>query len=173
MILIREHKSASYAPRTYANAHDADVTIALAVNYFTGGEKCTHKAAGDTYLKLDPLIDDLQNSRKLWSRLHLIGKQKPTVNVAGNGIYTLSKHGWTQDMINCYVLKVLERVHQHWPIGKIVSGGQTGVDLAGGYAGWKLGIDTVLTLPKGFKQRHEDGVDVEHTEEEIRNQIIL
>ncbi len=51
------------------------------------------------------------------------------------------------------------------------SGGQTGVDLAGGYAGYHLDIDTTMLLPKGFKQRHEDGVDIDHTREKIMKQI--
>lgn len=170
-LVIREHKSSFYGPRTYANANDADVTIALAVDYSTAGERLTHKAASDKYLKLDPTVENLQNSRKLWSRLNLLRVPHPVVNVAGNGIYTLLKHGWTQDMINQYVLVMFERVQKHFPVAKIISGGQTGVDLAGGYAGWKLGIDTVLTLPKGFKQRHEDGVDRDHTYEDIWYQV--
>lgn len=171
MIEILEHKSSSYGPRTYANAAAGDVTIALAVDYSTAGERLTHKAAGKKYLKLDPLIDDLQNSRKLWSRLNLLRIPNPVVNIAGNGIYTLVKHGWTQDRINRYVLAVLERAHLHYPISKIISGGQTGVDIAGGWAAVKLGIDCMLTLPKGFVQRHEEGIDVTHTREEIMAQI--
>jgi len=170
-LTIREHKSSSYGPRTYTNANDAEVTIALAVDYTTAGERLTHKAAGEKYLKLDPISDCVQNSRKLWSRLNLLRIDHPIVNVAGNGIYTLSKHGWTQDVINKYLILMLGLVNLHYPIARIVSGGQTGVDLAGGYAGWKLGIDTVMTLPKGFKQRHEDGVDREHTEDEIKEMV--
>lgn len=171
MLLIREHKSASYAPRTYANAHDADITIALAVDYNTAGEKLTHKAAIGKYLALPLENCWIENARTLYTFMR--ERQARTINVAGNGIYTLNKHGWDQDQINVQVHLMLEIVHKHHLIHKVISGGQTGVDIAGGYAGWKLGIDTVLTLPKGFKQRHEDGVDVEHTEGEIRNQIIL
>lgn len=169
-IIIREHKSPSYAPRTWANAAEADVTIALAVDYTTAGERLTHKAAGDKkYLKLPLSYYWLENARTLFKRIpkhSLI-----TLNIAGNGIYTLAKHGWTQEEVNVQIWCMIEQVHQFRPIGKIISGGQTGVDLAGGYAGWKLGIDTVLTLPKGFKQRHEDGIDRDHTEDEIRKQI--
>lgn len=46
MLTILEHKSSSYAPRTYENAAKADVTIAIAVDYNTAGERLTHKAAG-------------------------------------------------------------------------------------------------------------------------------
>jgi hypothetical protein len=172
MLTILQHKSSSYAPRTYENAHSADVTIAIAVDYNTAGEKLTHKAAGEKYLKLNPSAEEISNSRKLWARCHLLRIPNPTVNVAGNGIYTLSKHDWTQEKINQYVYDIFKVLYLHWPVGAIRSGGQTGVDLAGGVAGVALGIPTTLLLPKGFKQRHENGVDVEHTEEEIRAQVM-
>lgn len=171
-IQILEHSSRSYGPRTYANAAAGDVTIAIAVDYSTAGERLTHKAAGDKYLKLDLNDNDTVDlARVLYKRLASLGIEKPTINVAGNGIYTLSKSGITQIHINKFVYNVLIQVHAHWPIGKIVSGGQTGVDLAGGVAGYALGIDTVMTLPKGFIQRHEDKLDVEHTREEIMEQV--
>jgi len=170
-LVIREHKSSSYGPRTYANANDADVTIALAVDYSTAGERLTHKAAGGRYLKLDIFNTSVIDcARLLWKRLQTA--EGSVINVAGNGIYTLAKHGWTQEITNGLVYHMLDLVHEHHPITKIISGGQTGVDLAGGYAGWKLGIDTVMTLPKGFKQRGADGVDREHTEDEICKQVI-
>lgn len=173
MLTILEHKSSSYAPRTYENAHKADVTIAIAVDYNTAGERLTHKAAGEKYLKLDPVEWNPTNTaRMLWRRLNRIMKYYPSINVAGNGIYTLSKYGWDQEQANEYVYRMLSKLYEHFPIGELRSGGQTGVDLAGGVAGVALGIPTTLLLPKGFKQRHEDGVDVLHTEEEIREQIM-
>jgi predicted Rossmann-fold nucleotide-binding protein len=39
-----EHMSESYAPRTYANAAAADVTIRIAANFGSAGEICTAKA---------------------------------------------------------------------------------------------------------------------------------
>lgn len=168
-IAILEHSSSSYAPRTYANAAKGDVTIALAVDYSTAGERLTHKAAGDKYLAL-PLSDYwLENARTLFK--HIPKHSLLTINVAGNGIYTLAKHGWTQEEVNVQIFCMFEQVHQHKPIGKIVSGGQTGVDIAGGWAGVKLGIDVELLLPKGFKQHHEDGIDLCHTREEIMEQL--
>lgn len=167
---ILEHKSSSYAPRTYANAAEGDVTIALAVDYTTAGERLTHKAAGDKYLKLDPLDPAINNARKLWRRLYQT--EFSIINVAGNGIYTLIKHGWSQQTVNDYLYEVLQLVHNHYSLEKIISGGQTGVDIAGAWAGYKLGIDTQVLLPKGYLQRHEDGVDRVHTQDEIRKQIV-
>lgn len=169
-LTILEHTSSSYAPRTYANAAKADVTIAIAVDYTTAGEKLTHKAAGEKYLKLPVTHTFIDNARELFkfARPHIRRK----INVAGNGIYTLNKHKWTQEKVNQYVYDILAMVHKHFYLEEIRSGGQTGVDLAGGVAGVALGIPTTLLLPKGFKQRHEDGIDVCHTEEEIREQVM-
>lgn len=171
-LAILEHSSSSYAPRTYANAAKGDVTIAIAVDYSTAGEKLTHKAAGDKYLKLDPKDGELENARKLYAHLKQLGKSLPVINVAGNGIYTLAKHDVSQDLINIYVLHILAKVHEYWPIGEIVSGGQTGVDLAGGVSGVVLGIPTTMLLPKGFKQRFGDGIDILQTEKAVRVRVM-
>lgn len=170
MLTILEHKSSSYAPRTYENAAKADVTIAIAVDYSTAGERLTHKAAGEKYLKLPITYPFIDNARELFKFARPQIRRK--INVAGNGIYTLHKHKWTQGQINQYVYDLLSLVHKHFYLEEIRSGCQTGVDLAGGVAGVALGIPTTLLLPKGFKQRHEDGVDVLHTEDEIRQQIM-
>jgi hypothetical protein len=168
-LLIREHTSSSYAPRTWANATEADLTIAIAVDYTTAGEKLTKKAAtkrGEEHFLELPIEERwVDSARRLYFRMR--DTAALTVNVAGNGIYTGSKHGYEQDRLNRRVYNILQIVHAYYPIKKIISGGQTGTDLAGGYAGWKLGIPTVMTLPKGFLMRHEDGKDREHTMEEV------
>lgn len=170
MLTILEHTSSSYAPRTWANAAKGDVTIAIAVDYNTAGEKLTHKAAGGKYIALPPDKPWMENARELFkfARPRIARK----INVAGNGIYTLKKHGWTQEMANQYVYDILKKIHEHFYLEEIRSGGQTGIDLAGGVAGAALGIPTTFLLPKGFKQRHEDGIDVCHTEEEVREQVM-
>lgn len=171
-IQILEHSSSGYGPRTYANAAKANLTLALSVDDTTTGERCTHKAAGKKLLKLDLAEDWIVNARLLWHRLVAAGvTNKLTLNVAGNGIVTLNKHGWSQSQINEYVYWMLEKVHTYFHIDKIVSGGQTGVDIAGGWVGVKLGIDVELLLPKGYIQRHEDGIDVKHTKEQIMKQV--
>ena len=93
------------------------------------------------------------------------------VNVAGNGIYTLQKKGVTQEMANQFVYDVLKLVSTHWSITKVVSGGQTGMDIAGLVAGCALDIETIGTWPKGFKMRFEDGKDVSMTEDQIKTII--
>lgn len=168
-LIIQEHKSSSYGPRTYFNAASADVTIAFAVDYNTAGEKLTKKAAGERFLHLDPSYGCVENARTLykWMKKH----NCKSVNVAGNGIYTWSKASITQEQVNSWIYEILSLVHQHLDIEKIVSGGQTGTDLAGGVAGYKLGIPTVMTLPQGFKMRFADGKDVCSSEYEIRGLV--
>jgi len=41
---LQEHASASYPPRTYQNVRDADVTIRIAFDFDSAGERCTAKA---------------------------------------------------------------------------------------------------------------------------------
>lgn len=173
MLTILEHKSASYSPRTYHNASVGDITIAIAVDHNTAGERCTQKAvaaAKRQIIKLEMSNDYIAMARIVWRAVKDV--PEPTINIAGNGIYTLIKQGWTQEKVNRIVYDILAKVHAHHPIKKIVSGGQTGVDLAGGVAAYKLGIECEMTLPKGFIMRFQNGKDYEHSEEFVRNLVV-
>lgn len=170
MLTILEHKNTSYAPRTFHNAVTSDLTIAVAVNYYTGGEKLTHKAAGDKFLALpfhEPMID---NARKLF--IECRNRNVKVLNVAGNGIASYAKEGITREQVNQYIYDILALVTRSWPLEKIISGGQTGADIAGIIAAYRLGIPSEVTFPNGFRQRDEDGIDRNHTREEIEAQII-
>lgn len=171
ILYIKESHSEKYPPRTYYNAKNGDVTIALATDLSTAGEKLTHKAAGEKYIgfQLTPEISTLDIARGLYRKLQ--SSQAKTLNVAGNGIYTLIKSGISQAEINQFVYEIIAQVHHFWPLERIYCGGQTGVDLAGAVAGYKLGIPTEVTLPKGFIQRFETGGDVTGTQESIFTQI--
>lgn len=171
-LTILEHKSASYSPRTYYNASVGDITIAIAVDHNTAGERCTQKAvaaAKKQIVKLEMSDDYLNMARVVWKTIKDF--PNPTVNIAGNGIYTLVKHGWTQEKVNRIVHDILAKVREHHPIKKIVSGGQTVINLAGGVAAYKLGIDCEMTLPKGFIMRFQNGKDYEHSEEFVRQLV--
>lgn len=167
MIELLQHKSTSYAPRTYHNAAQG-VTLAIAADHNTAGERLTQKAAGDKIVFVDATKFGeqwLNASRLLY--LMLRKHNTRTVNVAGNGIYTLSKYGITQVMMNDMVRQILFKVDEHLKLDKVVSGGQTGADLAGLIAAAKIGIPCTGMWPKGFKMRFEDGVDKDHTIEEV------
>ena len=176
---IREHTSVHYGPRTYHNAHVADLTAAFAVDFTTAGERLTHKAASGKYVAIDIVRLQPKEAAQLVLREALrLGAH--VLNVAGNGIYTLQARGWTQERINAYVADTLAAAHdalrshgdREAGLTRIVSGGQTGVDLAGLVAAHRLGIDAVATLPKGFVQRGADMVDRPHTREAIQAQIL-
>lgn len=170
LLIINEHKSDKYTPRTYYNAQ-ADVTLALAVDLNTAGEKLTKKAAGEKYIgfHLTDDIDNIQISKDLYKKLKNSNAQ--SLNVAGNGIYTLSKHGCGQEFINYFTYLIISKVHEYYPIKKIYTGGQTGVDLAGAVTGYLLNIPTEVTLPKGYVQRFEDMKDVIGSREKVFDQI--
>lgn len=168
-ILIQQHKSSSYAPRTYHNAASAEITLAIAADFTTAGEKLTKKAAGDKFINFDITEDPIHCARKLYQFMKQ--RNATTLNIAGNGIYTFNKFGYTQEYCNEYLLEVLSPIHEFIGITKIVSGVQTGMDLAAGVVAKVLDIEFIGTLPNGFKQRHEDGIDVCHTMEEVVCQI--
>ena len=171
-LILKEHSSTSYAPRTYYNASSSDITVALAVDLSTAGEKLTHKAAGNKYIGFQ-LIDQ-SNTEDI--AIKIVQKMKElnatTMNVAGNGIYTLSKYNCTQEFINKFVYEILKSVNERIAIKKIYTGGQTGVDIAGAVAAIALGIEVEVTFPKGFKQRFENKEDITQSREIIENQIM-
>lgn len=168
MINIREHTSSSYGPRTWHNAAQG-VTLAVAVDFSTAGEKLTTKAAqkkGIVHLDVMNFATSwLPAARELYKLLK--DSDCRTVNVAGNGIYTYSKQGFDQHDVNRIVEIVIKQINTHWKLDHVVSGGQSGADIAGLIAAAKLGIPCTGMWPKGYKMRFEDGIDVCHTPEQI------
>lgn len=170
-LLIKEHTSSSYAPRTYYNAKSSDLTIAFAIDMTTAGEKLTKKAAAEKYIGFE--LKENSNSIKIAEEIITRIKKNniKTLNIAGNGIYTFSKYGYNQNFINQYIYAILKLVSENCKINEIYTGGQTGVDIAGAVAGYCLGIKTTVTLPNGYKQRFENGIDINNTKEDIENQV--
>lgn len=169
-LYVKEHSSEKYPPRTYYNAKSGDVTLALAVDLTTAGEKLTKNAAGDKYIgfALTPDTTTLDIARQLYKKLK--DSNAKTLNVAGNGIYTLKKHGCNQEFINQFVYEIIAQVHKFHPLERIFTGGQTGVDIAGAVAGYALGIPTEVTLPNGYRQRFEH-TDIIQKQDVIIEQI--
>lgn len=173
LLSLVEHKASNYSPRTYHNAKSADLTVALACDFTTAGEKLTHKAAGANYLGIPLTFSPEETARMILYHLRERGIERPTLNIAGNGIYTLSKrYNWSQEAVNLHLVQVLALVHRERPISKIISGGQTGVDISGIVAAHLLRIDAEATFPNGFIQRFEDGQDTCRSEAEIRGEVL-
>ena len=174
--LIVTESEGGYAQRTRenANAEDVDFTFAFALDFNTGGERCTAKAAGDSLIQTDLVLKEkggLDTSAKavkaaadnIVSRLpdgYVDGSYQIGVNVAGNGIFTLAPSGVTQEQCNEFVLKVFKELKKRGvSISSIRTGGQTGIDQAGALAGQALGVRTVVHAPNGFLYRDEKGLD--------------
>ena len=167
-LTIIEHKSSSYAPRTYHNASQG-VTLAVAVDFNTAGERLTHKASNGKIVQVQWGTDYDSAARELYKMLRK--HQCHVLNIAGNSIATLSKHGVSQIEANQFIYDVVKLVNTHWKLDRIVSGGQTGMDVAGLVTGVALGIETIGTWPKGMLIRLETGKDISWSEDECRDAI--
>ncbi len=177
MIKIDQTKSDKYPPRTYHNAKAADLTVAFAIDFNTSGEKLTKKAAGDKYISVDITKSAITDAQILFNKIYM-KRNLWTLNIAGNSLNTFTKYRslqdesiWSQELINKYIYTIIKFVHEQYPILKIVSGGQTGVDFAGGVAANKLGIDCTMTFPAGYLQRGLDGIDHTNIESDIYDRI--
>jgi hypothetical protein len=178
MIVFKANEKSGYRDRTIQNA-SADVTIAIALDFNSAGEKLTKKAVleqGKLYFPIDLGHFGL-NERALdvVSRLGLLikdlNKSEITLNIAGNGLYTLRqtviKNQSTCDYFTYCILKhLVNELDRHKENGlfdtKIVSvrtGGQSGFDEAGAKAAVKLGIPTLVHAPNDWVYRDIDGVD--------------
>lgn len=165
-ILFIEHSSPNYADRTKLNA-SADITVAFALDFTTAGELCTENVAlkqKKLYypIRLENMLN-ADNINGLIEVLNSINKKEISINVAGNGIYTISSH-YTQVDIDRDLKTFFNNVFTSDKLTKKVilirSGGQTGVDEAGAKMGQALDIRTIVIAPKGWKFRDRYGRDI-------------
>lgn len=150
------HSDRGYSKRTLANA-ECDITMAAAADYSTGGERLTKQVAGARYVQLPFYLDGDEAGRRL---AEAMGKKSArSLNVAGNGIYTLEAKGMSQAQSDQWVFECISTAHAMHRIERIQSGGQTGVDMSGAVAAFALGIPAKILFPADFTQRHADGID--------------
>jgi hypothetical protein len=164
MIKFIEHEQTGYAMRTWDNARLSDLTIAFSVDFTTPGEVLTRKAAYGKYhgMSLQFFTPKAPSIMKQ-GVAELLYKQKvKTLNIAGNGIYTLKKFGITQDQINDYMTDFLRVVifEMYGEEIELRNGGQTGLDEACCVAGDRLGLETTCLAPKNWMFRNEQGQDI-------------
>lgn len=169
---VREHQSRSYGPRTYLNAGYSDLTVAFAANFNTAGEILTERASKGRIIQfeLSKEFDTIKAARQLYQRMK--HDNCKTLNIAGNGAYTLHTYGIYQDELNKWVYEVLEPIHKHIEITRIRTGGQTGADMAGSVAAYVLEIPSLITYPNGYRQRLEDGSEVIQSQEAALDTIV-
>lgn len=164
-VTFEQDMSTGYAARTGKNA-SADATIALATDFTSAGEKLTKKLVkeqGKEYIPIDANKLEVTPARvsAIVNALNKVSAK--TLNIAGNGIYTM-KGKYTQKQVDDFTYDLLKAVLESPALkNKITSirtGGQTGFDEAGAKAGMRLGIPTLVLAPRGWKFRNINGVDV-------------
>ena len=154
-----------YPQRRKENIDLSDVTIAFANDFNTLGEKGTKRDAGDKYIGRDLTVG--LTPKKLAESIYKDLKAKKQtknikINIAGNGIYSLSE---SQEYYNDLVTDVIKELQNLGvTISEIRSGGQTGVDEAGIIAAQRLGIPAVVHGTKDWAFRGKDNKDVKGDE---------
>jgi len=166
---LQAHLAYSYVPRTKENAHGADVTVAFAVDFNTGGERLTRAEAGTRYVGIPFGTDVTAAAEKLAE--FILKREGSTLNVAGNGIYTLAEHGVSQARANKWVFDVLSETVKKVKLTDIRSGGQTGIDQAGLVAALVLGIPALGLYPKTFRRRNAKGEEFSTPEPILRKEL--
>jgi len=164
-IKFQEEPTSGYRNRTIKNA-SADATIALAVDFNSAGERLTKEsvlAQKKQYIPVNANSLEVTPERvkKIVDKLNAVNAK--TLNIAGNGIYTI-KGKYTQEQIDDFTYKLIKAVNESSDlknkIESIRTGGQTGFDEAGAKAGQRLGIPTEILAPKRWKYRDASGTDI-------------
>lgn len=97
---------------------------------------------------------------KYFYDIHVANGNEITLNIAGNGIYTM-KGVLTQKQCDDFVTDLLTKVINNPLLKKRIAavrtGGQTGFDEAGAKAAMALGIPTTVLMPRGYRIRTMDG----------------
>lgn len=164
-LILNEMPTGSYMERTQFNVNKSDLTAACAIDFTTQGERFTEKVAGDRYIRLVLNHTSIDCARQLYRAL--VKHDAKTLNIAGNGMHTLSSRKITQRRVNIWLHDVLILVHAHLPLQKLMSGGQSGLDIAAAVVGPLLNIPTEINFPQGFKQRLENGIDVLQSKDDV------
>ncbi len=163
MIKFEECQYSGYPARTKENVLKSDVTIAIATDFNTAGEKLTKRLCvenGKLYVHIDLNNTSLDPTRiaRIVTKINQLGDKEIVVNFAGNGIYSLKQ---TQHDLFEWIAVLLRDITMHPQLEpKIVfvrSGGQTGIDEAGVKAAEHLNIPAMVLAPKGWQYR-----DVRH-----------
>jgi hypothetical protein len=174
-INFQEEPTTGYRQRTINNAK-ADATIAIAVDFNSFGEKLTKTSVlgqNKKYISIDANTLTVSKERvdKIVEMLNSVNAK--TLNIAGNGIYTM-KGKYTQEQIDKFTYDLLKAVIESpnlkTKIESVRSGGQTGFDEAGAKAGIKLGLPTIVLAPKGWTFRNINGQDISN-EQQFKNRF--
>jgi len=166
-LILEENSSENYRIRTEENVKNSDLTLAIAIDFDSFGEKITKELAtlnNKKYIAVYPDGNPIEKAQKIVSKINEFDlPQKFTLNIAGNGLSTM-KGEMLQNEADEFTYALIKSISQNpklnSKIGVVRSGGQTGFDESGAKAGLKLGFTTIIHMPKGFKMRNQDGKDI-------------
>lgn len=163
----------SYPSRTRENANWSDITIALAQDFNTAGEKLTKRAAGNKYVSsvlAAESNDASEIAENLYNQIKTKGKtDNLKINIAGNGIYSMKQ---SQSYYNDLMTQILMKLQDKGvTISEIRSGGQTGIDEAGIIAAQRLGIPNEVHSTANFMFRDKSGKDISD-EQAFKNRFL-
>ena len=170
---FQEEQTSGYRERTIKNA-SADATIAIASDFNSAGERLTKTSVLNQMKLYLPISTDIFSSAndvtmmagRIVSEIVKLKKSNISLNVAGNGIYTLKNtFPGGQKSVDNFTFELLENVikrlkENNITVDLIRTGGQTGFDEAGAKAGIRLGIPTMILAPKGWVFRDISGRDI-------------
>lgn len=163
----------SYPSRTRENANWSDITIALAQDFNTAGEKLTKRAAGNKYVSSVLAAESngaSEIAENLYNQIKTKGKtDNLKINIAGNGIYSMKQ---SQSYYNDLMTQILMKLQDNGvTISEIRSGGQTGIDEAGIIAAQRLGIPNEVHSTANFMFRDKSGKDISD-EQAFKNRFL-
>ncbi|MBC7088636.1 MAG: hypothetical protein H5T96_09275 [Tissierellales bacterium] len=174
-IKFEEHPTFGYRERTIRNA-SADITIAIAADFTSAGERLTKSAVLNQKKIYLPFSTDIFASRneieisaaRIAREINKKANQnngRVSLNIAGNGIYTLNRvyKGYTQNSIDKFTLELFQAVKDRLNSNvnlSVRTGGQTGFDESGAKAAISLGFPTTILAPKGWTFRNIKGQDI-------------
>lgn len=177
-----------YSKRTYenANADDVDFTFRFALKdkLNTSGERCTAKAAGDSLITVILPVDGkghlLSDDKAIAGCFEQLKEQLPDeflegepfgVNIAGNGIYTLSG-ACTQTELDVFMLKFSAAMSDSgMKLSSVRSGGQTGVDESAVVIASHFGIPLTVHGPSDWSYMDSFGKDIRGNMEGFRKRF--
>lgn len=163
----------SYPSRTRENANWSDITISLAQDFNTAGEKLTKRTAGNKYVSsilAAESNDASEIAENLYNQIKTKGKtDNLKINIAGNGIYSMKQ---SQSYYNDLMTQILMKLQDKGvTISEIRSGGQTGIDEAGIIAAKRLGIPNEVHSTANFMFRDKSGKDISD-EQAFKNRFL-
>ena len=162
-----------YRERTLRNIIESDMTIIFAADDTTAGEKLTLAGCrkyNKPFLKFALPLMDIKLVKEVINKN--VPDQVNSINIAGNGLYTLQKYGYTQFSVEVEVIPILLYLFLKTKVRTVRSGGQSGIDEVGIKAGIlykmsKHGGDTKVIglFPKGYRFRDINNKD--HNDKEM------